>query len=185
MSEKTKPNAPAAEAQKPSSPAESQPQTPSQASSGNMPSILDIAKDISDEKVKIAEDLGVPITAILRWAYGMESTMKAIVDNLPGIVQKNTIAAIETYKAKVQAMPEATQPGGSGGLSGQVMQIAKELMGSGGSGQPDATTLWLAEIGKEQMAMSRILYQEFVKRMVPDIAEKMQAEAAKIAPKTS
>jgi hypothetical protein len=156
MSEKTKPNAQAAEAPQPNKTAETTPQAP--------PSIVDIAKGLSEDKVKTAEELGFPVTALLQWGFGVESTLKAIVQNLPEIVQKNTIAAIETYQQ--QRQPQSQPSGQRGGGGGLGQTILESVLGGGGGGLSESDK-WLMDVGRDTVGLSSEVFKAVIKEAVP------------------
>jgi hypothetical protein len=85
----------------------------------------------------------------------------------------------EKYK-QAQTQPQGQAQPMGGGLGISIPQLLQAIM-SGGGGGSDETTKWLAEVGKEQIMLSRVVFQEFAKQIVPDVMEKMKAAAAAAA----
>ena len=136
------------------------------------------------EKAKV---LGLDLQPLVEYADSLEVRFLQVEKAFEHVgVALDKIAPLadlaEKYKQAQAAQPQGEpKPQGGGGAGISVPQLLQMFAGGGGV---DETTKWLAEIGKEQMNMSRIIFSEFAKRIVPDIYEKMAAEATKAAAKT-
>lgn len=138
---------------------------------------------ISEDKLKMAEAAGIPVKPLLVWAATITQEMKAIKENLPATAKAALVEAIQEIQQKQQTMQAGATAGQGGGQGFGIQDLIKLGMSltSGGGGGADETTKWLAEVGKEQIMLSRVVFQEFAKQIVPDVMEKMKAAAAATA----
>jgi len=96
---------------------------------------FDLSK-FDPDKIKMAEDLGIPVGQILNWAGSVEARLVAIQKEMPAQIQGAMEAAIEKQREKqmaaMQQMSQQTPQGGGGGYGGIVTEILKEVRGGGG-----------------------------------------------------
>jgi len=110
------------------------------------PSIpFDIGK-IDPEKLKMAEELGIPLNGILQWVVQTDAKVNFILENLPTEegIEKGLERTLEKLRQKaIQQQKEAFARGGGGGGGGQggggLGQIAQlaQLFGGGGGGMDE------------------------------------------------
>lgn len=101
---------------------------------------IDLSK-VDPEKIKMAEDFGIPVRALVAWLQQIDSTNKAIIANLPAIVKQGTMETIneiqQNYEAKMKerATQLQQQPQGGGGSGGMMSDFMRFIMSQGGGGQ--------------------------------------------------
>lgn len=107
---------------------------------------------VDPQKIKMAEDLGIPIGQILQWMGSVEARFQAIAENMPTKedIPKAFEQAIENARQKqierMKSMPQGVpQGGGMGGIS----QLIPMLLGGGGGQDAEMT-----QLSKDIMKMS-------------------------------
>jgi hypothetical protein len=133
------------------------------------------------EKAKL---VGLDLQPLLDYATSLEIRFDQVEKAFQHVgVALDKIAPLgelaEKYKQAQTQSQGQPQPQGGGGLGIGIPQLLQLLAGGGGG--PDDTTKWLAEVGKEQIMLSRVVFQEFAKQIVPDVMEKMKQAAAAAA----
>jgi hypothetical protein len=134
-------------------------------------SIIDIAKGIDQAKVDLAEKMGIPITALLKYMYQQE------------LAQKEIISFLTKQGASVQVAPVASPsaPSGSSGM-GSLLSMAPDLIkqflgtGSGNTTLGDELTRKVIDAGLEQMTMGTQLLKTIQSKMMSELGSKAVAE---------
>lgn len=206
MSKKRNPNVPAAETKKPdqdieevstiskstSKPTE-EAATPSSAPVSEKPvqeqapntqaaaqasiSIVALAKGISDDKVAIAESMGIPIKGLMQWALAMENTVVALVKGQQqlGVDLKPLIDAGKQMQTSSNTSFQATGSSNPLGVLGQIGPILQQL-GLGGGGAGDSFT----ELMKQEWikaGMESMTYTHKIGKAVLDgVSSRLAAE---------
>ena len=144
-----------------------------------MPFNLD---NVDPEKMRMAEDFGIPVRALLEWANSVEARFDALDDKLPKAIGQAMNVAVE--KARIRQMAEMKklaggQPTTAGG--GETASLVKELIGflKGGGGGGDSEMVQLskdlvrAQIDniKTDMGFSKALKEAITRRMAQKATE--------------
>jgi len=152
------------------------PQEPSQETiAPSMP--FDLSK-VDPEKIKMAEELGIPVGQIINWAASVELRFAAISKNLEEAPQK----VVEALKAEAlkrqtevaqQMQQQQPQQGGGGGL-GQLAPLLNLLGSSGGSSaMQDQMMQKMFEKTMQGMDLSNALTKAMIIRLAPSLAEEL------------
>lgn len=154
------------------------------------PPIMQIdLKKIDPNMLKTAENIGVPIGAILKYVadlqeynISVEARLQAIVNNFEPAVQKTVLNMVNDQRAKAQEQiqqQQAAAPAGSsqpqGGLmAGLLPELLKMVGGTQASSDP------FAEMAKswfmEEMAASRAFKKSFDATVLAKLGSKLAAE---------
>jgi len=96
---------------------------------------FDLSK-VDPEKIRMAEELGIPIGQLISWANSVEVRLNAIQKEMPEQIRGAMTKAIEDAQAKarerVQGTPRQATAGGSQGS--EIVNFLKEAIFSGGGG---------------------------------------------------
>jgi hypothetical protein len=132
-------------------------------------SIVDIIKAIPDEKAEMAEQLGLPIKSILRWAYVMEESVKAQGKALNELGV--SLAPVVDLAVKIKNTTQGTNPQAAQGNMGGI-QMLMQLLGQSGSmgnqGGMSAGDLYFMEMGKEMASLGSFMAKEMFKKAIPE-----------------
>ena len=109
---------------------------PEEAPSPVMP--IDLSK-VDKSKIKLAEEMGIPVGQILNWMGTVEARFNAIQEQMPQQIQQAMTQAIENAQRRqreeyAKAVKDGTIPQGGGGGIG-LGDILKVIGGSGGGGE--------------------------------------------------
>lgn len=141
-----------------------------QAETSDVPAMpFDLSK-IDPAKIKLAEDMGIPITELINWAMSVEKRFQLIardVANAPDrVVEALKAEAVKAQGERVQQMQQ--QQGGreqsTGGISG-ALRAAREMgiISSGGGGGVD----------EEMQNLMKDMYRLNLARMKQDMENSM------------
>jgi len=138
---------------------------------------------IDPEKIKMAEELGIPVGQIISWAASVEQRFAAIQQNLEDAPQK-VVAALKAEALKgQQAAAQRMQQGGSpqgGGQSGAIPMLL-QLLSSGGGSNPmqDKMMSLMFERTIAGMDLSNALTKAMIIKLAPDLAGELTRELVK------
>jgi hypothetical protein len=143
------------------------------------------ARMLTPATIEKAKVIGLDLQPLLDYATSLEVRFQRYDMAFQHVgVALDKIAPLadlaEKYKQAQAAQPQGQPQPQGGGLGISIPQLLQAIM-SGGGGGSDDTTKWLAEVGKEQIMLSRVVFQEFAKQIVPDVMEKMKAAATAAA----
>ena len=151
---------------------------------------VDLSK-VDPKKIKMAEELGIPVGQILNWMGTVEARFQALEQNLPKEIQDAMIQAIEEDRKKQveqyqKAMADGKVPQSQGGDSGMIQNlIMRALVGGGGGGSSEFDKM-LREMGMENMLLGREIIRQTFTRGAKDILDRVDSKMAEFrAKKTS
>ena len=147
--------------------------------SSDMPSApampFDFSK-IDPEKIKMAEDFGIPVGQIITWASTVEARLNAIQVEMEPAIQKAMEAAIENARQKqLAAMQQMGQntPQGGGGFN--LDQLLPALISSGGGGMDEEYMTLAKDALKSQIGMSTAITNAVVSKIIGKAATEVAA----------
>lgn len=163
---KTKKNAPNAETnkQEKDSP-QTFPEEQTQETTGT-PMPFDLST-IDPEKLKMAEELGIPIGQIINWAASVEARFASIQQNLQEAPQKVVEALRAEAMKNQQAALQQMQQGGSQEGSGATAMLLRTLMSGGGGG-----------VDEEMSGLMKDMFRLNMDRMKQDMTNSMMSRQA-------
>jgi alanyl-tRNA synthetase len=155
-----------------------------------VPSIKDILAKVDRSKLKLAEEMGIPLTDLLKWMMHVENTQNAVIQALQKMPTNEGIAQ-EIHKRMMEGASQvnaqltgAGAKAGQGGDLGSLVRVLKEVGIGGGGGDSDFFTV----IGKNYIAkklasedLSDFMAREMWKRIMPDAIAKYEQELQKRA----
>lgn len=120
------------------------------------PMPFDISK-VDPDKIKMAEDFGIPIRALAQWASSVEARFNALEQNLPKEIKQAFQQTIEAERQKqfeqmkkMGQNPQAPQQGGGLGIGiGDILRLVTQ--GGGGDSEMTQLTKDLMRLNLERM----------------------------------
>jgi hypothetical protein len=153
-------------------------------------SILPIINSIPENQAKMAEQLGIPIRPIMRWAAAMENTIIAQGNRIIaqgkaleqlGVDLKPLIDAVNQRQNPIAnpSIPSSSNTSSTGGTLGQILQAIGPILqatGVAGGGAEGIATkigeMYLERALKSSMeseSMGNWMQKEFFKRTFPSV----------------
>lgn len=183
VEKKKKKSVPVAEAptitEESKAPGENVPEEP--AKEVTFPSINDLVRNVSKDKLEAAQAMGIPIGELLLWAKGVEVKQDAIIEALkkvPTITEKGI--AEELYKKSMeqrqQTAPAASTGNVGGGAPqgiGALMPLLSQLgplLGQGGSTELQDKIMNMA---LESMGLGNALVKAIIIKTAPELATQL------------
>lgn len=154
------------------------------------PSIKSILAKVDPKKLKLADEMGIPLGELLIWAESIEVKQNIILEGLKKLPTEEGIAQ-EIHKkmmerssqVRTQMQTQASQGGGKSDLA-DLMMLMKELSGGGGGGESG----FFADVGKNYLLkklssedFGDFMAKEMFKRIMPDAMQKYEEEIMKKA----
>ena len=156
---------------------------PKEAPSPAMP--IDLSK-LDPKKVKMAEDLGIPVGQIINWMGTVEARFNAIQEQMPQQIQQAMEQAIQNAQQRqreeyVKAAKEGRVPqgGGGGGFFGALLE--KAVLGGGGGADEEMMQLTkdMMKLNMESIRTDISFSKALKNALVSKVAGKAIGEAAK------
>jgi hypothetical protein len=160
-----------------------------------IPTVKSILSKIDPKKLRLAEEMGIPLKELLIWAQSVENTQNAIIESLNKLPTNEGIA--EELNRKLQANAEAQRteiaqrPRNASSSDGKttVSDIIAFLKESGGGGGGDSA--FFADLGKAWMSrklasedFGEFMSKEMFKRVFPDAIKAWEDKVAERAAAT-
>ena len=145
---------------------------------------FDLSK-VDPKKVKLAEEMGIPVGQIITWAQTVEARLNAIQENLPQQVQTAMEQAIENARQKqIQQYKETVQTGGGSappgaGVMSLLGQLAPLLGGGGADQEMMNLTKEMMKLNMESIRTDISFSKALKNALVSKVAGKAIGEAAK------
>lgn len=145
-------------------------------------SIVDLAKAIDPQKLALAEQMGIPLKPILKWAYTIENSVIAQGQALEqlGVKLQPLITLAERAQQAQQQQYGTTQqnttqqpqpPAGPLGALGPILQMLPQFLGQGGgSAISDKIVNTVMENALSSMTLSMDFQRMINQKMAQDLA---------------
>jgi len=158
--------------------------TPTEKETGSSGPMLPFSvENLPQDKIKMAEELGIPVGAILNWANSVELRLQEIQKTLPETVKQKMAEAIS--EARQQSMAQMGQGQGQNPQGQQVPSWVFQLLGgASGEGGMSETDRWLRDVGRDTIGLGNELYKAFIKEIVPDVLDRWEKRKQELAGKT-
>lgn len=152
----------------------------SRANSKQFISIVDLLKDVSPDKLQMAESIGIPLRALISYFYQQEQIVSAIAKELPGLPDK-FIGKLQEMANSQSSQPSVGQPGalqvpspspaGAPGILNSVGQFLPMIMQAlSGSQQANPLQDQLMNMAMESLGLGNALTKALIMKMVPELA---------------
>jgi uncharacterized protein YidB (DUF937 family) len=140
---------------------------------------------IDPKKVALAEEMGIPITELVKWTESVEARFSIIMENLAQAPQKVVEALkAEAVKSQIEAADRMRQgggQGGSGGLGGlagglgALMPLLQAFGASGGgsSSMQDKMMEMMFNKTIQGMDLSNALTKAMIIKLAPSLADEL------------
>ncbi len=128
--------------------------------------IADLVKDISDDKVAMAENLGIPIRGILNWAAVIEAN---VINQGKALQQLGVnLQPVVELAQKVKAQQGAPAGTAGHGELGTIVSLVKEAMGTGQQGMMSEGDRYFMEMGREMASLGSFMAKEMFRKTIPE-----------------
>lgn len=149
-----------------------------------VPSIVDLAKNLDDSKVEMAEKLGIPIRGLLRWAATIENITLANAQGMKqlGVDLAPLVTAIKRNEANPTNAPSVMGPAQQSaanpltGLLQFLPQLLPMVTGGGGSALGDQAMRYFLELGFQNANLGNFMFREMLKKSLPEAMAKFEVD---------
>ena len=137
---------------------------------------FDISK-VDPEKIKMAEEFGIPVVELAQWAETVEARLVAIQEKMPQQIKTAMNEAIkEAQQRQVEAMKNLPTGAGGGDKVG-LGQIIGLLSGGGGGGMDEEMVRLNKDILRESLTAMR-RRSDLTEKLVDAIVTRVASKAA-------
>lgn len=139
-----------------------------------VPSIVDLAKGLSDDKITLAEQMGIPIRGLLRWAASIEQITIANAQGMKqlGVDLAPLVTAIKERQQNPTGAPSQGPAPSANPLAG-LLQFLPQILplvtgGAGTSALGDQAMKYFLELGFQNANLGNFMFREMLKRSLPE-----------------
>lgn len=142
---------------------------------------FDLSK-VDPEKIKLAEEMGIPISQLVAWANSVEARFRIIEEEMPKKTAEALMQIAEKRRqemiAQGQRNPQMAQ--GMGGLM-QLAPLLQVLGGSGGGSNPLMEKFVNAAVDKAMVGMdlSNAFMRAMIVKLSPELADAVTKDVVK------
>ena len=141
---------------------------------------FDLSK-IDPKKVALAEEMGIPISQLIKWTASVEERFNIIMQNLADAPQKVVEAlkseAVKNQTEQIQRMREQGGQGRSGGLLGGLSELMPLVSAFGGSSSSNPFQDKMMEMMFQKtiqgMDLSNALTKAMIIKLAPSLADEL------------